>query len=257
MLNIGMIGPGKVADRFLAPALKQVSGARLWSVVGRDLGKAAEFARRHGAAAPAPTHTDLAEALWDPELHAVIIATPNHLHAPQAIAAAKAGKHLLVEKPLATSVEEGRAMVEAARASGVTLGVGYHLRYHAGHRLLAEQIRAGALGELLHARVQWTYRAAGVDLAGKRLILEPDAVRHTWQRHGPGETRPDQRPLTALDFELLPHVWRDPESVEPGEQAGDLVFSKDLLGRMVFATWQTGGRSVTLRTLYVKKKPAP
>lgn len=163
MLNISIVGPGKVAERFLAPALKQVSGARLWSVVGRDLGKAADFARRHGAAAPAPAHTDLAEALRDPELHAVIIATPDHLHAPQAIAAAEAGKHLLVEKPLATSVEEGRAMVEAARTSGVTLAVGYHLRWHAGHRLLAERIHAGALGKLLHARVQWTYRTAGAD----------------------------------------------------------------------------------------------
>ncbi len=163
MLNIAIIGPGKVAERFLAPALKQVSGARLWSVVGRDTAKAADFALRNGAAAPAAAHTDLAEALRDPELHAVIIATPDHLHAPQAIAAAEAGKHVLVEKPLATSVEEGRAMVEAARANGVTLVVGYHLRWHAGHRLLAERLHAGALGKLLHMRVQWTYRTPGAE----------------------------------------------------------------------------------------------
>jgi hypothetical protein len=107
------------------------------------------------------------------------------------------------------------------------------------------------------SRIAKAARSAGVERVGTRLILEPVAVRHAWQRHGPGETRSDQRPLTALDFELLPHVWRAPESVEPGEQAGDLLFRGDLLGRMVFATWQTGGRSVTLRTLYVKKKPAP
>lgn len=163
MLNLGMVGPGKVADTLLAPALKQVSGARLWSVVGRDRARTEAFAARHGAPAGAPVHTDLATALRDPDLHAVIIATPDHLHAAQAIAAAEAGKHLLVEKPLATSVEEGRAMVAAAQANGVTLAVGYHLRWHAGHRLLAEQLRAGALGKLLHTRVQWTYRTARAD----------------------------------------------------------------------------------------------
>ncbi len=163
MLNFGIIGPGKVADTLLAPALKQVSEARLWSVAGRDPVKTGDFARRHGAAAPQAAHTDLAEALRDPELHAVIIATPDHLHAAQAITAAEAGKHLLVEKPLATGVAEGRAMVDAARANGVALAVGYHLRWHAGHRLLAERLRAGALGKLLHARVQWTYRTARSD----------------------------------------------------------------------------------------------
>ena len=161
MLNIGIIGPGKVADTFLAPALNQLNEAQLWSVVGRDAATTGDFARRHGAAASQAPHTDLAEALRDPELHAVILATPDHLHATHAIAAAQAGKHLLVEKPLATSVEDGRAIVDAAKANGVVLAVGYHLRWHAGHRLLAEMLRAGALGKLLHSRVQWTYRTAG------------------------------------------------------------------------------------------------
>jgi 1,5-anhydro-D-fructose reductase (1,5-anhydro-D-mannitol-forming) len=88
-----------------------------------------------------------------------VIASPDKLHAPQAIAAAGAGKHILVEKPMATTPEDAHAMVAAARSAGVILGVAYHLRFHLGHRALADRIRAGALGSILHARIQWTYEA--------------------------------------------------------------------------------------------------
>jgi hypothetical protein len=71
-------------------------------------------------------------------------------------------------------------------------------------------------------------------------------------RRSPVQTS-DQRPITRLDFELLPHVWRDPDAVRPGEHPGDLIFEKALLGRTVFATWQTPGRAVELKTLYVKR----
>ncbi|HZS37024.1 MAG TPA: Gfo/Idh/MocA family oxidoreductase [Polyangia bacterium] len=160
IIHIAVIGPGKIADKMLVPALARTPGAKLWSVLSRDRARAAEFAQRHGAASPAPAHDDLDLLLADPELHAVIIATPDRLHAAQTIAAARAGKHILCEKPMASSVEEARAMVDAARAGGVRLGVAYHLRWHAGHRALRERIQAGALGELRHMRVHWTYRAA-------------------------------------------------------------------------------------------------
>jgi 1,5-anhydro-D-fructose reductase (1,5-anhydro-D-mannitol-forming) len=159
-LRFAIVGPGKIADRKLAPALAKVEGAVLWSVMSRDLERAQGFAARHRAAAPRAAFTDLDALLDDPDLDAVIIATPDRLHAEQTIAAAKAKKHVLVEKPMATDVREARAMNEACAAAGVRLGVAYHLRWHAGHRLLAEQVHNGALGELRHMRVQWTYRAS-------------------------------------------------------------------------------------------------
>ncbi len=67
------------------------------------------------------------------------------------IAAAAAGKHVLVEKPMTTSVEEADAMVAACRAAGVQLGVAYHMRWHLGHRALARQIHEGAFGDIWHA----------------------------------------------------------------------------------------------------------
>jgi 1,5-anhydro-D-fructose reductase (1,5-anhydro-D-mannitol-forming) len=160
-LRIGIIGPGGIADQKLAPAFARAAGACLWSVLSRDAERAKAFAEKHGAAAPSPAFTEIGAFLADPGLDAVIVATPDRLHAREAILAAEAGKHVLVEKPMAASAAEAQAMVDACKKAGVRLGVAYHLRFHAGHRLLAERIADGALGEPRHLRVQWTYRALG------------------------------------------------------------------------------------------------
>jgi 1,5-anhydro-D-fructose reductase (1,5-anhydro-D-mannitol-forming) len=158
-VRFGIIGTGGIAEHGFGPAIAKVPGAELWSVLSRDRGRGASFAGRHGARAPAPAFTDEAAFLADPRLDAVIIASPDRLHAEQAVRAAQAGKHVLCEKPMATGAAEARAMVDAARGAGVRLGVAFHLRWHAGHRILVARAREGALGELRHARVQWTYRA--------------------------------------------------------------------------------------------------
>ena len=155
-LKFALIGPGRIADASLAPALAASSGACLWSVLSRDVERARDFARRHDARSPQPAHDDLHALLADPELDAVLIASPDRLHAEQAVAAAKAGKHVLTEKPMATEKADARAMVEACAAAGVRLGVAYHMRWHAGHRALAAAAHRGELGELRHMRVQWS-----------------------------------------------------------------------------------------------------
>lgn len=155
VLNVGLVGPGSIADHRLAPALGRLTGARLWSVCSRDPARGEAFARRHGAAGG--VHSELAAFLADPALHAVVLATPDRLHADQAIAAARAGKHVFVEKPLATDVAAGEAVLAACRAADVRLAVGYHLRHHAGLRLLRERLLAGAIGRPLHMRVTWTF----------------------------------------------------------------------------------------------------
>jgi len=158
-MNIAMIGTGRIADAQLAPAIAQAEGARLWSVMSRDEQRGRKFAERHGAAAPNAVHTHLDSLLADDELDAVLIASPDKLHASQCIAAARAGKHVLTEKPMATDVAEAQAMVEACDKAGVVLAVAYHLRWHAGHRKLAEIVHGGELGTIRHMRVQWTFLA--------------------------------------------------------------------------------------------------
>jgi 1,5-anhydro-D-fructose reductase (1,5-anhydro-D-mannitol-forming) len=158
-LKIALLGTGRIADEELAPAISQADDAELWSVLSRDPTRAAGFANRHGAAAPEPAHASLEHLLADPELDAVVVATPDGLHAGQAIAAARAGKHVLVEKPMATTLDDARAMIDACREADVRLGVAYHMRWHDGHRRLAQRIHAGELGRIHHMRVHWTFLA--------------------------------------------------------------------------------------------------
>ncbi len=158
-LNVALLGTGRIAELRLAPAIIKARGVRLWSVLSRDLARAADFAYRHGARAGEPAHSDLGELLADPQLAAVVVATPDALHAEQALAAVRAGKHVLVEKPMVTVVEDGRRLVEAAERAGVTVAVGYHLRWHAGHLEVERMVRAGVLGELRHLRAQWAWSA--------------------------------------------------------------------------------------------------
>jgi 1,5-anhydro-D-fructose reductase (1,5-anhydro-D-mannitol-forming) len=158
-LNLALLGTGGIATRAFAPALASTPNARLWSVLSRSRERAEAFAVRHGARSSTPAYDDLAALVSDPDLDGVIVATPDRLHVDQVTTAARAGKHILCEKPLATSVDEAGRMVEEVESAGVTLAVAYHLRWHAGHRLVAVMAEAGELGELRHMRVQWAWPA--------------------------------------------------------------------------------------------------
>jgi predicted dehydrogenase len=107
--------------------------------------------------------------LADPELDAVVLATPHSLHSAQVIAAAEAGKHVFCEKPLALTKDEAEAAVEAVQRAGVTLGLGYNRRFHPEMAKLRERIRAGDLGVVMHAEATMTFPNA--------LFLEPEQWR--------------------------------------------------------------------------------
>ncbi len=158
-MNIAILGPGGIADDQHAPAVLSHPDTTLWSVLSRSAERAVAFSKKHGLKAPNPAHTNLAELLADPLLDAVIIATPDRLHSTQVLAAARAGKHILLEKPMATSVSECDAMIEACRANDVTLAMAYHLRWHRGHRMIRQQVASDSLGALRHIRVHWTFQA--------------------------------------------------------------------------------------------------
>ena len=162
-LNMAMIATGGIADSQLAPALAAAPNARLWSVYSRDKDRAAAFAAKHGAASSDPAHDDLDALLADPDLHAVLIASPDKLHAEQAIKAARAGKHILTEKPMATDRDGTKAMIQATDDAGVRLAVAYHMRWHMGHRKLFESVQSGALGAPRHMRIQWPTPAKNAD----------------------------------------------------------------------------------------------
>lgn len=98
---------------------------------------------------------DLDTFLQTPGLDAVYIATPNHLHRPLTEAAARAGKHVLCEKPMATITADAEAMVRACQSAGVQYGTAFDQRFQARHRKLKEMASSGALGTITAARVHY------------------------------------------------------------------------------------------------------
>ncbi|MEO8257750.1 MAG: Gfo/Idh/MocA family oxidoreductase [Acidobacteriota bacterium] len=107
--------------------------------------------------------------LADPNVDAVVLATPHSMHAAQVIAAAAAGKHIFCEKPFAMTRADAEAAVDAAARAGVTLGLGYNRRFHPEMTALRERIRSGDLGTILHVEATMTFPNA--------LALKPTAWR--------------------------------------------------------------------------------
>lgn len=146
-LGWGILGTGGHADTAIAPAIAAQGGtARLVGVVSRDPARADEFARRHGAPHAYTKYEDL---LADPGVDVVVITSPNGLHAEQAVAAARAGKHVLCDKPLATSSDDAARVVEECRQAGVRLGIDFQVRHLESSADTKRLIASGAIGEVL------------------------------------------------------------------------------------------------------------
>lgn len=138
-----IIGIGKLSDAAMAPAIAAQPDSELAAVCSRDLRRAQDFGRRHGAQ---HAYDDLQAMVEDPAVDVVYIATPNGLHAAHALTAIRAGKHVLVDKPMVLTSGEGRELVAAAAGAQVRLGVGFQLRHKATNRAAREAIAAGAIG---------------------------------------------------------------------------------------------------------------
>jgi 1,5-anhydro-D-fructose reductase (1,5-anhydro-D-mannitol-forming) len=122
----GLIGTGRIADERILPAITAFAANDLVGVVSRDAARAAHFAAKFGARHAYTRYEDL---LRDPAVTVVAIHTPNALHAEQAIAAARAGKHVFCDKPLATDVADAKRIVAECEQAGVRLGVNFHNRF--------------------------------------------------------------------------------------------------------------------------------
>lgn len=148
-LRWGLIGASTIARQHMIAAIR-ANGGEVVDVMSSDAARAQAFAAENGVAR---STTSLAELVEDPEVDAVYISTTNDLHRDQLFAAARAGKHVLCEKPLALNLADARAMVDACRERGVVIGVNHHLRNAATHRAMREAILQGRIGRPLFARV--------------------------------------------------------------------------------------------------------
>ncbi|MGI9648336.1 MAG: Gfo/Idh/MocA family protein [Acidimicrobiia bacterium] len=139
--------------RQIAKTLDRSERIHVGRVVDPDRERAGPFADEHGLHLDA----DLARALADPQVAAVIIATPHLLHEEQVVAAAEAGKHVFCEKPLALQAAAARRMLEACRTRGLVLGVGHERRFEPAMEEAGRMIESGELGRLLHIECNWSH----------------------------------------------------------------------------------------------------
>lgn len=145
VIGVG-VGRGHIRDYLDCPQ------AQLLAICDQDPVRLAEAAARFGVET---TYTDYHELLQRPDLQAVSIALPNFLHAPVAIDALKAGKHVLCEKPLALNAQQAEEMVQTARARGLTLMVNFNYRFGEAAWMIHNAVAAGDLGDIYYARTTW------------------------------------------------------------------------------------------------------
>jgi UDP-N-acetyl-2-amino-2-deoxyglucuronate dehydrogenase len=151
-LNFGLIGCGRVAPRHIG-SIHELSKARLVAVADIIESRAQRYASENGIAA----YTDYQRLIERDDLDIVNICTPSGLHAQIAIDAMQAGKHVIVEKPIALSIEEADRMIDTAKAEGVKLCVVLQNRYNPPIKDLRQIVDEGRMGKLLlgNATVRW------------------------------------------------------------------------------------------------------
>ena len=153
MLNIGIIGCGKIAQVRHLPEYEQNPGAHIAGLYDLNQERAQALAAQYGAKA----YESYEALLADPAIDAVSVCSANVSHAEIAVAALEAGKHVLCEKPMATTLEDCERMVAAAQKSGKYLMIDQNQRLAGAHRKARELIRAGAIGKPLTFRTAFRH----------------------------------------------------------------------------------------------------
>jgi predicted dehydrogenase len=169
-LRVAALGMGWWSD-VLADAVKRSSKLEIVACFTRSADKRAAFAAKYDCRAAASYE----EVLRDPAIEAIINTTPNNVHLETTAAAAQAGKHVFLDKPIANTVREGQAIADACRKGGVVLALGYQRRRESHFRWIKSEIDAGRFGKLVQAECNisrdrlgrfdlssWRYTAAGM-----------------------------------------------------------------------------------------------
>jgi 2-hydroxy-4-carboxymuconate semialdehyde hemiacetal dehydrogenase len=138
-IRIALAGAGAFGQKHL-DALKLIDGVQVTSVIGRELDKTRDVAAKYGIG---HVTTELEESLRRPDVDAVILCTPTQMHAEQSIACLKAGKHVQVEIPLCDRLEDGRAVVDLQKKTGLVAMCGHTRRFNPSHQYVRRRIEAG------------------------------------------------------------------------------------------------------------------
>ncbi len=149
-IGIGIIGSGGIALANHIPGFATCPDTKVVALCDADKGALERATKQTGLTA---TYTDYRELLKREDVHAVVIATPNHIHAPIALAAISAGKHVLCEKPIAMDFAESMQMLRAAEKANVRHMTAFTYRFVPAMRYMAHLVHGGAIGQPYHFRV--------------------------------------------------------------------------------------------------------
>ena len=198
-VRIGWIGVGSrgyyLMDRLYTGSKDLAQVTAVCDTYAPHMSRAKDRVQTMGGNSP-KTYEDYLDLLQDPSIDAVVIATPEHLHYPMFLAALKAGKNIYVEKPLAHTIEEGEAMVEAAEKSGKVVQVGTQNRSNSLYQQAKEMVAQGMIGDIHYVRAFW-YRNSLEDNPAWRYKVPDDATpqnsdwnkflgsapKHDWDPH--------------------------------------------------------------------------
>ena len=155
IIRVGVVGGGAIAQRRHLPEYAANPNAEVAGIIDFNPERMEELCEQYGA----KPYASLDEMLADPTIDAISVCTPNYTHAETTIKALRAGKHALCEKPMALSLQETRAMLEAERESGKILMLGHNQRLIKAHLKARELVQSGAIGKLLF--YQCNFKHAG------------------------------------------------------------------------------------------------
>jgi predicted dehydrogenase len=145
ILRWGVLSTADIAEKKVIPGIRTASRCEVHAIASRDLARAQATARQLGIPR---AYGSYAELLADPAIDAVYVPLPNHLHAAWTIAAARAGKHVLCEKPLAITAAEAQEIVDACRTAGVLLMEAFMYRHHPSWVAARDLVAAGRIGQV-------------------------------------------------------------------------------------------------------------
>jgi predicted dehydrogenase len=216
---VGMIGPGGMGTGHLRllSARKDVEVAYVCDPDRTRLAAAAQLVESNSGQAPKAVE-DMRRVFENPRVEAVFIATPDHWHAPAAILALAAGKHVYVEKPCCHNIREGRLMVEAVKRSGKQLQVGTQSRSTAAVQEAIERVRRGEIGEVLVAKAWNSQRRSNI---GKTQPAAPPETLNYDLWVGPA-------PMVPYRSNMLPGRWRWWHNFGCGDIGNDGVHDIDV-----------------------------
>lgn len=180
MINFGLVGCGRIADRHIRSlaACKGAKLAALFDVQPERMAAAEEeYAKLSGDQGEIAKYTEMGQLLQNPEVQVIIIATPSALHARLANEAIRSGKHVLLEKPMALSLEDADEIIRLAREQKVIVQVCHQLRYKKVMTQVKELIDSGAMGKL-HLGV------VSMRLQRSAAYYEAAPWRGTWEQDG-------------------------------------------------------------------------